>query len=369
MTFCRKTYVRVDIETLAGNARLMRAAMPASTKLCAVVKANAYGHGLVSAAQAFLRGGAEWLAVALPEEGEELRGAGVVAPILVLAPANEEGYALCAKEGLTASIHSLEGLDLAEWAAAGRSLDVHLVADTGLSRDGFRKISEWKQAVEMLAKSTTLRFKGAFTHFADADGENDTFTRQQMQRFVSFTALLPEGLLVHAASSAAALSYPETRLDMVRPGIALYGYPAVPTDIPFKPALSFYTEVTGLRWIDKGDVVSYNCTFKAQQRTLIATLAAGYGDGIERAYAAGGRVLIAGRSYPIVGRICMDQMMADVTGSEGIAIGTQAVLIGESGKESITAADVAEVLHTISYEVLLSPSRRVPIVYQNQRRT
>lgn len=363
MTSCRNTYIEVNTTILEENARLMRAAMPPQVKLCAVVKANAYGHGSCEAAAAFIKGGAEWLAVALPEEGEELRNAGIKAPILVLAPTNENGYALCACAGLTASIHSLEGLSAAERAAANHGMDVHLTMDTGLSRDGFRQMDEWREAVERLKTSKCLRLTGAFMHFADADGENDVFTRRQMQKFNEFAAFLPNGIILHAASNAAALRYPETRLQMVRPGIALYGYPPVETDIPFKPALSFYAEVTALRWIEKGDAVSYGCTFTAKRRTRIATLAAGYGDGVSRAFSPGGAVLIRGARYPIVGRICMDQMMADVTDSEGIAIGDKAVLIGRSGNACITAQDVADVLHTISYEVLLSPSRRVPIVY------
>lgn len=363
MTSCRHTYIEVNTATLENNARLMRAAMPPQIKLCAVVKANAYGHGSCEAAAAFLKGGADWLAVALPEEGEELRDYGIQAPILVLAPTNEEGYALCARNGLTASIHSLEGLAAAEKAARNVGMDVHLVADTGLSRDGFRERGEWREAIARLQSSASLQLTGAFTHFADADGKSDAFTNRQMRAFSDFVALLPEGLMLHAASNAAALRYPHTRFNMVRPGIALYGYPPVETDIPFKPALSFYTEVTALRWIEEGDAVSYGCTFKPQRRTLIATLAAGYGDGVARAFSPGGSVLIKRHKYPIVGRVCMDQMMADVTGSAGIAIGDQAVLIGQSGEEYITAQDVANVLHTISYEVLLSPSRRVPTVY------
>ncbi len=363
MTSCRNTYLEVNTATLESNARLMRAAMPPHIKLCAVVKANAYGHGSCEAAAAFLKGGADWLAVALPEEGEELRDYGIQAPILVLAPTNEKGYALCARTGLIASIHSLEGLAAAEKAARNIGMDVHLAADTGLSRDGFRDIAQWREAIARLHSSESLKLTGAFTHFADADGESDAFTCRQTRAFKGFAAFLPEGVMLHAASNAAALRYPDTRFDMVRPGIALYGYPPVETDIPFKPALSFYTEVTALRRIEKGDAVSYGCTFKAKRRTLIATLAAGYGDGVARAFSPGGSVLIKGHKYPIVGRVCMDQMMADVTGSAGIAVGDQAVLIGQSGEACITAQDVAKVLNTISYEVLLSPSRRVPTLY------
>lgn len=361
MMSCRRTYLEVDLTILEQNARLMRLAMPPDVAMCAVVKANAYGHGAPEAAAAFLKGGAEWLAVALPEEGEELRASGITAPILVLAPTNEEGYALCARKRLTASIHDLNGLAAAEKAG---EMDVHLVADTGLSRDGFREEAQWREAITRLERSSSLRLTGAFTHFADADGVSDEFTRKQLDRFKKMTTFLPRGLLLHAASNAAALRYPETRFDMVRPGIALYGYPPVPTDIPFKPALAFYTEVTALRWIDKGDPVSYGCTYRAERRTRIATLAAGYADGIARAFSPGGHVLIDGQTFPVVGRVCMDQMMVDVTDHHDIAIGAQAVLIGNSGKQCITAQDVATILGTISYEVLLSPSRRVPVQYK-----
>lgn len=363
MTRCRNTYIEVNLTKLERNARALRAALPAETALCAVVKADAYGHGIAEAAQAFLRGGATWLAVALPEEGEKLRRATIGAPILLLAPTNPCGYALCARLGLTASIHSLEGLQQAARAARGGCMDVHLALDTGLSRDGFREEEDWLRAIEQLKSIPCLRLTGAFTHFADADGESERFTQTQLARFGRFARHLPQGLTLHAASNAAALRFPETRFQMVRPGLALYGYPSVRTDVRFEPALSFVTEVTALRWIEKGDPVSYGCTYTASRRTLVATLAAGYGDGVHRGFSSGGQVLLHGGRYPVIGRICMDQMMADVTGISDVHLGDQAVLIGQSGAETITAEDVARVLRTIPYEVLLSPSARVPRLY------
>lgn len=175
--------------------------------------------------------------------------------------------------------------------------------------------------------------------------------------------MLPKGILLHTSSSAPMLHYPEMLFNMVRPGIVLYGYPPYPTNLAFQPAMSFLTEITATRTIEKGDTVSYGRTFKADKPRRIATLAAGYGDGVPRALSNLGSVIIHGEKCPIVGRVCMDQLMVDITQIPHVEVGDQAILMGGSGVNFITAQDMADLLHTISYEVLLFPSSRVPVRY------
>ncbi len=364
VTTCRNTFLIVNVDTLRENASLIRKNLPSDVHMMAVVKANAYGHGIVPSAKAFLSGGADWLAVALAEEGIQLREAGIQTPILVLTSLNKYGFIEAARHGLTVSLHSLDNLHHAQKAAMEYgALDVHLVADTGMNRDGFRSPDDWSKAVELLRDNPYLRLTGAFTHFAEGENEDESFTRQQLQRFLERVAMLPEGIILHTSSSAAMLHFPDMYLHMVRPGIALYGYPPYTTPLFFKPALSFATEIVSLRQVEPGDTISYGRTFCAHKPMQVATLAAGYGDGVSRALSGRGEVLIKGHRCPMVGRICMDQLMVDVTGIAGIQVGDEALLLGSSGDNQITAEDIASLLGTISYEVLLMPSNRVPVKY------
>ena len=364
MTSFRQTYLEVDLDTLYQNARIPRESLPKDVLMMAVVKANAYGHGAVQASRAFLRAGADWLAVALAEEGVVLRDAGITAPILVLTPLNAAGFLAAAQYSLTASLHSLRNVHDAVMAAQKYgALDVHVAVDTGLNRDGFHTMSEWQQAVEILVNNPSIRVTGAFTHYADGENEDESFSRQQQERFMDCVAMLPKGIVLHTSSSSPMLHYPDMMFNMVRPGIVLYGYPPYPTNLVFQPAMSFLTEITATRTIEKGDTVSYGRTYKADKPHRIATLAAGYGDGVPRALSNLGSVIIHGEKCPIVGRVCMDQLMVDITKIPHVEVGDQAILMGGSGVNSITAQDMADLLHTISYEVLLLPSSRVPVRY------
>ena len=364
VTNCRNTNIQVDLHALRNNASLLRSNLPAHVHIMAVVKANAYGHGIVQAARAFLAGGADWLAVALAEEGIQLREHGITAPILVLTPLNKIGFVEAARHGLTVSLHSIESLFTAQEAAREAGvLDIHLVADTGLNRDGFQSIEDWERAVNLLRGHPFLHLTGAFTQFAEGENEDESFTRHQLQQFLERVALLPPGLLLHSSSSAAMLHFPDMHLHMVRPGITLYGYPPYTTPLSFQPALSFVTEITALRKVEAGDTISYGRTFIAPAPMVIATLAAGYGDGVSRALSNKGEALIKGQRCPMVGRVCMDQLMVDVTNVPDVQIGDKALLLGNSGNNWITAEDIAAKIGTISYEVLLMPSCRVPVRY------
>ena len=365
---CRHTFVSIDMTALRSNAQSLRAFLPDSVHLMAVVKANAYGHGMVESARAFLRGGADHLAVALAEEGVLLRDKGVTCPILVLGPMNEEGFLAAAEHGLIPTLHCPENLPLAEKTAQqyGIHMPVHLKVDTGMSRIGFREEGEWRQALETLLHSVNLDLTGVYTHFADADDQDSAFTQLQLDKFKRFTLGLPATVLRHAAASAATLHLPETHLDMVRVGIALYGYPPVPTPLPLESAMQFITEVTALRTIEQGDFVSYGCTFRADEATRVATLGVGYGDGYPRYLSGKGEVLIRGKRCRVLGRVCMDQTMVNVSNIPDVQVGDKAVLMGAGGAERIGADDLARLTDTITYEVLLSPKERVPKRYTNK---
>lgn len=363
----RTLYRQVDLSTIRENMTAIRRAAPPGVEVMAVVKADAYGHGLLPVAKAVLAAGAGWLAVAIPEEGEALRRAGVTAPILVLGPLAPGEAEAVAALGLTATICSPEMVHALGNAcrALKKEAQVHLKVDTGMSRIGIRTPAEKQAILTALEQEPQVRLTGAFTHFADADGDSDAFTRLQFQRFLTLTEDLQ--VMRHCANSAALARFPEMSLQMVRAGIALYGCPPLPTAIPLRPAMRWITAIAFLKEIAPGDTVSYGRTFTAQTPLRVATLPVGYGDGYHRAVSGrGGYVLIAGRAAPILGRICMDQMMVDVTGIPEARIGSEAVLLGRQGEAEITADQLAGWAGTISYEVLLAPTSRVPRLYLHE---
>ena len=250
--------------------------------------------------------------------------------------------------------------------AQNREASVHLKLDTGMGRIGARNAAEVQDVLAALEDEPLVHLTGAFTHFADADGADAAFTQEQFQRFEALTALLPRGIVRHAANSAAIHRYAATHLDMVRMGISMYGYAPVPESLPLLPVMRWYTEVTYGKELSAGDTVSYGRTFRADKPMRVATVAVGYGDGYHRAISGKGAVLIGGKRAPILGRVCMDQLMADVTHIPGVKAGDQVVLLGEQGGERITAEELASWAGTISYEVLLAPTNRVPRVWLHE---
>lgn len=347
----------IDLAALRENVRLLKAAVPEGTMLLAVVKADAYGHGIIQTARNALRAGADWLAVARTCEGARLREAGVTAPILVLGAALEEELGEGVRHGLTLAACSVEMIRaLQRWAQQeGKPALIHLKLDTGMGRIGVRTEEEVTAVLAALEECPDVHLTGAFTHFADADGVDDAYTRAQLERFMHLTALLPEGIIRHCANSAAIHRYPEAAMDMVRGGISMYGCPPVGTDMPLQPVMDWRTAVTFVKRVEAGACVSYGCTFTADRPMVLATLACGYGDGYHRHASGRAEVVIRGKRVPVVGCICMDQMMADVTGIPGVQVGDEAILLGSG----ITADELASWSDTISYEVLLAATERV----------
>ena len=365
----RPTWVEVDLEAIAHNVRRIVELVGPGVKVLTVLKADAYGHGAVRVARTALNNGAYYLGVASINEGVLLRRAGITAPILVL------GYtpAWRARElilnGLSATVFNLD-IARALSRVAGEQdsqVRVHVKVDTGMGRLGLLP-DEVVPLVRDLRALPNLTLEGIFSHFSVADTDPD-YTRWQIGRFRQVLgALAEEGVelpLIHVANSAAILSLPESHFTMVRLGLAMYGLDPsarIPCPPDFRPALTFKTQVAQVKTLPPGSYVSYGNTYQTQGEQRIAVIPVGYADGFRRAPRHWGEVLVRGERVPIVGRVCMDQTMIDVTAIADVRQGDEVVLIGEQGGERITAEQVAERLGTINYEVVSEILARVPRV-------
>ena len=356
----RPAWAEVDLGAIAHNLRTL-AALAAPAEVCAVVKADGYGHGAVEVARAALDAGAAWLAVALPQEGRELREAGIGAPILLLSEPLEWGEAL--EADLTLTVHSERAID----ALAGTGCrPVHLKVDTGMRRIGARPEEAVSRAQRLL--DAGLDLGAVWTHCAVADEPGNPFTDHQADAFDAVLAdLRAAGIdppLVHAANSAATIAHPRLRHDLVRVGIALYGLapsPAMQGDADLRPALSLRGRVTHVQRVVKGEAVSYGLRRPAPEDTVVATVPLGYADGVVRRLSqVGGEVAIGGHRRPFAGTITMDQLLVDCGPGSDVAVGDEVELIGDH----VTAADWARWLDTITYEVTCGISRRVARTYR-----
>lgn len=357
----------IDLSILETNMKQIRSAVPSTSKILAVVKADGYGHGAVQTAYTVLRSGADMLAVACVSEGIELRKAGISAPVLVLGAVTQTDVTEGVHYGLIQTVCSPEMVFLCETAAekAGKKSEVHLKIDSGMGRIGIRTRRERDAVLKTLAGCRHVYLSGVYTHFSDADGDEEgvKYTRSQFQQFLQLSATLPDHILKHCSNSAAIQRFPEMAADMVRVGISLYGYPPVPTDLNLQPCMKWTAEITYIKEAEAGSCISYGRTYRCHDKLRIATISCGYGDGYLRAAGAEGYVLIRGKKAKIIGRICMDQMMADITDIADAKTGDEVVLIGRSQSEIITAEDIARWAGTISYEILLSCGSRVNIEY------
>lgn len=366
----RRTLVQISVDNFRHNIRLLKGLLAPQVKLMAVVKADAYGHGLIPMARAAAMAGADYLGLAIAEEGVALRLAGLDLPMLVFGALNQEGMLAAARNGLIITVFTPSDILKAQQAAiqAGRTLEIHIKIDTGMARIGLRTLEELQSVLKVIDTCPQLQLTGVFTHFADAQNADQSYTQLQLDHFKSLLQYLPADLLAHAAASAALLMRKDTHFGMVRSGIALYGYPPTPVNPGFKPCLRFVAEVTYVKQISAGESVSYGCTYHAREPITVATLAVGYADGYPRALSNKGRVLIRNHSCPVIGRVCMDQLMVDATGVPGVQAGDQAVLIGVQGDDFVGADELAQAIDTIPYEILLLPSPRVPKVYMDEEK-
>lgn len=363
-------WAEVDLGAVSANVAALR--RQAGVDVCAVVKADGYGHGAVPVARAALAGGASMLAVALVAEGAELRAAGLTAPVLVLSQASPgEVDALVALD-LDATAYTAQGVEALAAAAAraGRDADrpvpVHLKVDTGMRRVG----APPAEAVDLalaIGRSPGLRLASVFTHFAVADEPDDPYTAEQTARYRAvLDALADAGIdvpLRHAANTAGAIAHPDARFDLVRIGIGLYGLDPSPQTsglVELRPVMSLRARVSHVKRIAAGDRVSYGLRYEADRPTTIATVPLGYADGVTRSLAAnGGEVLLGGVRRPLAGTVTMDQLMVDC-GDDPVAVGDEVVLFGRQGDAVLPVDEWAERVGTITYEIVCGISTRVP---------
>lgn len=364
-------WVEVDLDAIGENVSAIRSVTGGHCKIMAVVKAQAYGHGAVAVARAAVEAGATWLAVARVREGLQLRAAGIEAPVLVLGPADAAELPAAVKQGLRLTVarpDQVRALAGVAGALRTRAL-IHVKLDTGLSRYGAAPETA-RALLREASASPVLEIEGLYSHFATADEQDGSFARAQVAAFGDALARLrTDGYafsLVHMAASAATLGLPESHFDMVRLGISLYGvYPSrhLEGHARLRPALSFHARIARVFTLEPGASVGYGRTYVANRPRRAALVPAGYADGLPRSHSNSGFVLANGRRAPLIGRVSMDQCVADVTECGPVRDGDRVVLIGSQGAENIGIDEFAQRSGTISYEALTSIGYRVPRVY------
>ncbi len=365
----RPTRIRVDLDALSANLRALQA--HAGVPVMGIVKANAYGHGLVPVALHLQAQGVAQLGVAFVEEGIALRRAGVRVPILVLGGIHAPQVSSFIAHDLEVTVSSVDKLRQVEQAAESmdRKAVIHLKLDTGMERIGVHS-GNAAPFIEAAVASRWCVVKGVYSHLACSDDPASPMTGEQLRRFLDacahFDHIGAPMPVRHLANSGGVLHFPGTHLDMVRPGIALYGVlpdPASRAAVGLRPALSLVSKVVYFKVVKAGSSVSYGATWSAARDTRVVTVPIGYGDGYPRALSSRGEVLVRGRRLPIAGRICMDQFMVDI-GPEGTAYnGDEVVLIGRQGEAAISCEAVAQAAGTIPYEILTGLNERIPREY------
>ncbi|MEW6458704.1 MAG: alanine racemase [Bacillota bacterium] len=367
-------WAEVNLSALAHNLGEVRRLVGPDTEVAAVVKANAYGHGLVEVAGTLLAHGADRLCVARVDEGVALREAGIDAPVLVMGFVPPPLYDTALDHDLTLTVCDPEAAAELSAAAArhGRPAPVHLKLDTGMGRLGLVTADrDLYRNILAIASLPHLEIEGLYTHFANADRRDKSHAQRQLVDFVEVTCTLGhDGIdieLLHAANSAALIDMPESRLNLVRPGIMLYGLypsPEVKTrQVDLRPVMTLKAQVGFLKRVPAGWTVSYGSTYTTPAPTTLATVPCGYADGYNRRLSNRGAVLIHGRRAPVVGRVTMDQIVVDVGHIPGVAVGDEVVLFGRQGEAELHVDEVAALLDTINYEVVCAVSARVPRVY------
>ncbi len=373
MTDEERVLAIIDLDAIAYNMTNIKSKVGKETGIIGIIKADAYGHGSVEISKVILENGADWLAVAVVDEGINLRKNGIAAPILLLGYTPELRLEDVVNNGFIQTVYTYEtAKKLSDVAVRlGKTAVIHIKIDTGMGRIGYRVNEASADEIVKISELPNIEVNGMFTHFSTADEKDKDYTLNQYNKFVQMDALLRErGLEIpikHAANSAAIMDFDNMMFNMVRPGIILYGaYPSEEVDkdnLSIKPAMSVKTHVSYVKEVNEGDYISYGRKYQAVGKRIIATIPVGYADGFIRAYSNGGKVLIKGECAPIVGRICMDQFMVDVTDIKDVQINDEVVLIGKQGNKEITVDFIASILDTINYEVFCTLSKRVPRQY------
>lgn len=368
----RDVWAEIDLDALAHNMREIKR-ISKCDEILAVVKADAYGHGAADVAPVLLRNGATGLAVAVITEALELRREGIDAPVMILGHTPLEYVEDIVAYGIEQTVFSLEYAKALSKEAQKqeRIVKIHIALDTGMGRIGFLPREESVEEILEISKLPNVELEGVFSHFSSADEKDLSYTNEQLQTFISFTeSLIHNGVaprILHIANSAALIRLEKTHFQSVRPGIALYGY--LPSReigrdrISLKPVLTLKTRIVHLKTLEKGKYIGYGRAYQTERESMIATIPIGYADGYARALTGKAKVIAKGKLVPLVGRVCMDQCMLDVTEVPSLKVGDEVILLGEEEGVRFNADDMAELLGTISHEVLSTIGKRVPRVY------
>ena len=367
-----RTWVEINLDALECNFDAVREELPENMKILAVVKANAYGHGAIGVAK-FLEDKADYLAVAATDEALELRKNGVNCPILILGHIPYGDYDNIVKFNITPTISDFYEAELLSKAAvkAGATAPLHIAVDTGMNRIGFKCDENSVEEIKKIKELPNIEIEGVFSHLAAADMLDKSYTEKQAKRFDDFVLKLENAGInapIKHLYNSAAIADLEKKYDMVRQGIILYGLR--PSDevefnnikVP-QPVMSMKTRVVQVKTLPSGECISYGCTFTTEKETRVATLCAGYADGVTRVLSNNGEVLIRGKRAKIIGRVCMDQFMVDVTDIPDVEAGDTATIFGTDGEETISVDEIAKKANTINYEIICNINSRVTRVY------
>ncbi|MCE5315438.1 MAG: alanine racemase [Armatimonadota bacterium] len=366
------TYAEVDLSAIRNNVKAIRKRVGEPVKIMPAVKANGYGHGAIQVSRACLDGGADALCVSSLEEGVELRDAGVDVPILTLGCLPVNAAQAMVDYGITSTVCEIDYANALSDAAVrlGKTTLVHIKIDTGMGRIGIRP-NDTLDFARTLAALPNVLIEGMFTHFPCSDESDRSFTLGQIEAFRDTAIRLKragiEVPLLHTSNSGGILAFPEADFNAVRPGIMIYGYypsDEVARSIPIREAMTLKTHITFLKNAERGTSISYGRTHVLKRKSRVATLPIGYGDGYPRLLSNKGEAVVRGTRVPLIGRVCMDQCMIDVTDVPGVGVGDEVTLYG-GGYDFLSVSHIAEKVGTISYEVLCNIGQRVPRVYFN----
>ena len=368
-----RIYAGIDLDALKYNVEGIKRCKAESAMLMGVIKANAYGHGAKVFAHELDSMGFDWFAVATVDEGIELRRDGLEQPILVLGYTCEAQYPDMVQWEITPTIYSLDMAKAFDAAAAkaGKVANIHIKIDTGMSRIGFLPGEKSLDEIEKIHELRHLRIQGMFTHFACADMRDKTHVGHQIEKFHQMIDGVRQREIpveiFHCSNSASIMELPSEHMNLVRAGIILYGlYPSNEMEekrLPLKPVMSLYSHIVHVKEVPEGVTVGYGATYVTERPTRIATVPVGYADGYPRSLSNRAFVLIHGRRVPIIGRVCMDQFMVDVTDMPQVSVGDVVTLIGQDGEETLSVEEISEMAGSFNYEFVCDVSRRVPRVY------
>lgn len=373
----RPTWAEIHLDNLAANFKYIKNLVSPAARVMAIVKADAYGHGAVECSRRLAREGADWFGVAIPEEGIQLRTAGITQPILSLGGFWSDQAGACLQHRLTPVVYRLDMIESLNQAAtdAGVVVDAHVKIDTGMGRLGIR-FDQLNEFVPQLARFRNVRIDGLMSHLAAADDAScKPLTRDQIQRFEQVAGVFRQAgfhpTYLHISNSAGIYGHREAWGNIVRPGGVLYGLwrdvlPLSVSDPQLAPVMSVHSRISMLKWVPPGETIGYGCTFEASRKSQIATLPIGYHDGYKRALSNRANVIVRGAYAPVVGRVSMDLTLIDVTNVAGVEVGDKVTLLGwdrQNSGPNISAEDLARTAGTLSYEVTCGIGERVPRLY------